>query len=451
MALSAQSKGRIMPQSQPSKYWPVLQRSGKLLEHVKIPGTDLTFAKVIDVLAGIQNDMTQNQWQNHVKDALNGVMAHTTTLVDELKKLNEHLLPEELSEGMLALTERHHLITTANAYLYADFKGIEQDVNFVSLELDEVFVNLRALPERAEAHDDEVGEKLHERLLQGSADEREQLAMELESLDAQSARRSLRKGADAVPLSIDQLVSKPGGAVLLGGPGSGKTTLIKRLARSCALGSDIMRERYPEMPQNLFPIVVSITLFNAWRQDGRGVLDYIKAHLEGLGGQALLEVFDRCWRQDRCLILLDGLDEVAQADHRISSARAVDELYQELHGNRALTTSRIVGYHICRLSLPSQHAVLQPFDREDIGTFVRQWHRAREQARHPESPNFQQAAQDAEALLREIGANANVASLASNPLMLTIIGLIKQRDVRLPRAPGGIVRSGDEHVASQLE
>ena len=52
-----------MPQNQPSKYWPVLQRSGKLLEHVKIPGTDLTFAKVIDILAGVQNDMTQNQWQ----------------------------------------------------------------------------------------------------------------------------------------------------------------------------------------------------------------------------------------------------------------------------------------------------------------------------------------------------------------------------------------------------
>ena len=432
MALSVQSKGRIMPQNQPSKYWPVLQRSGKLLEHVKIPGTDLTFAKVIDVLAGIQNDMTQNQWQNDVKDALNGVLAHTATLVDELKQHNEHLLPEDLSEGMLALTERHHLITTANAYLYADFKGIEQDVNFVSLELDEVFVNLRAAPERAEAHDDDDGEKLRERLLQASADEREQLTMEFESLDAESARRSLRKGADTAPLSIDQLVSKPGGAVLLGGPGSGKTTLIKRLARSCALGPDIMRERYPEMPHNLFPIVVSITLFDAWRQDGRSVLDYIKAHLQQQGGQALLEVFDRCWRQDRCLILLDGLDEVAQADHRISSARAVDELYQELHGNRALTTSRIVGYNICRLSSPSQHAVLQPFDRDDIGTFVRQWHRAREQAWHSESPNFQQAAQDAEALLREIEANVSVASLASNPLMLTIIGLIKQRDVRLP-------------------
>ena len=420
-----------MSQSQTSPLWPVLKRSAKLLDHVKIPGTELTFAKVIDILAGIQDDMTQNQWQDDIKQALNGVLDHTGELVKELHKLNEELSAEELSEGMLELTERHYRRTMANLYLYVDFKGIEQDVRFESLELDAVFVALRLLPEHLDDRDREAGQALRERLLEVGGAEQTSRLQELVTLDAAVQQLTMKPlGTSSQP--IDQVLSAPGGAVMLGGPGSGKTTLIKRLARSCALGQTAMQERYPALPDDLFPVVISITLYNAWRCDGQGVWDYIKDRLHSQGGAALRQVFERFWKRDRCLLLLDGLDEIAQADHRIGSARAVETLYQELHGNRALTTSRIVGYNICRLLVPADHVVLQSFGREDIQTFVRQWHVAREKRVHREAPNLQQAAQEAESLLSEIEANPNVRDLATNPLMLTIIALIKQRDVKLP-------------------
>jgi hypothetical protein len=91
-----------------------------------------------------------------------------------------------------------------------------------------------------------------------------------------------------------------------------------------------------------------------------------------------------------------------------------------------------VGYNVCRLATPARHAVLQPFGPDDIQRFVRQWHNAYEKTAHSQSPDHRRAAQDAQALLDEIRANPHVASLASNPLMLTIIALIKQRDVTLP-------------------
>jgi predicted NACHT family NTPase len=107
-------------------------------------------------------------------------------------------------------------------------------------------------------------------------------------------------------------------------------------------------------------------------------------------------------------------------------------LYLKLHGNRALTTSRIVGYNVCRLATPARHVVLQPFGHDDIERFVRQWHNAYEKTAHGRSPDHQQAARDAQALLDEIHANPHVASLATNPVMLTIIALIKQQHVTLP-------------------
>ena len=68
--------------------------------------------------------------------------------------------------------------------------------------------------------------------------------------------------APAEPQPIDRVLANPGVAVLLGGPGSGKTTLVKRLARSVALGEPAVGERFPAMPAGLLPVVVSITVFD---------------------------------------------------------------------------------------------------------------------------------------------------------------------------------------------
>jgi len=70
-----------MSPSQPSKFWPVLKRSAKLVNHVKIPGTDLTFDKVIDLFAGIQDDITKNKWEDDVKTALDGVRDNSAEMV----------------------------------------------------------------------------------------------------------------------------------------------------------------------------------------------------------------------------------------------------------------------------------------------------------------------------------------------------------------------------------
>ena len=424
-----------MKASEPSKFWPWFKGVARLLKHVKIPGTDLTFGTPIDALIGLQEDVARSKGEDDVRLALNTVRDHTTLIVEALRQQNIDVPFHggQFDDELLALAERVYLADVAGEFRYLEFRGIAQDVRWVSVDLDDVFVDLKVRPERAEDREPAAEREFREAILAAEADERERLERQFEGQDALRALKLSKHAPASQPQPIDRLLAQPGGRVLLGGPGSGKTTLVKRLARSLALGEAAMSQRYPAMPPRLFPLVVPITLFNDWRQGDQGVLHYVEHHLREKGGKALLDVFQRRWGLGECLILLDGLDEVAHTDHRIASAKAADALYQDLAGNRALVTSRIVGYNFWRLAVPADHFLLEPLSRQDVETFCRQWHQAREREVHREAPNPDRARKDAQELIGEIHANPSVASLASNPLMLTIIALIKQRDVRLPQ------------------
>lgn len=403
-----------------SPAWPYLRAIGQALT---IPGTKIGLGTLVEVQDKLDADKTQRE----LTEALNAICVNTSEMVALLKRRSEiEVSEQDLNAAALQLAEVFYLDRVAQQYLYSDFKGIEQMEKLVPLKLDDVFVNLRVRYERA-AGERHAGEaELLERVRQPGPAEWDEVEQRLAELDV-AKLRGKREG-EAQP--IDRVLVRARGVVLLGAPGSGKTTLVKRLARSFALGADTAKERYPELPWS-FPIVVPVAFFDEQR-DGRGVVGHVREQIRLTGGEALVEMFERRWSDGECLILLDGLDEVADAGRRIGCARAVGDLLTHVGKNRVLVTSRQVGYGICRISVPAEHVVLQPFERSDVDSFVKKWHLAYDLAVHPESPDPRQAAADADALIKDIQANPRVESLATNPLMLTIIALIKQQNVTLP-------------------
>ena len=445
-----------MSLSEPSRAWPWIKRIAKT-----VAGTAAVVSPPVGVPAGIavtfltdlQDDLgkTKPQETSDLKHALAAIQQDTAAIVQQLRAEHPELQPDRLRETASGIAEALYLKNLADEFFYADFKGIEQLERFVSLELDEIFVNLKARPERQNDDSDFprrlAEEQVNLALLNRSplmkvldADRQRKLLERAEKIDAELDRLDhepfLKADRRADPVSIDRLLRPPGGVVLLGGPGSGKTTLVKRIARSCALGAETLRLRYPGLPGELFPVVVSITLFD----DSRGardlaeygVVQYVEEKLDERWGPALVQAFLERWAAGQCLLLLDGLDEVAELGRRIGVARAVDGLLQQLGHNRVVVTSRIIGYSICRLSVPADHATLEPFSAEDVATFARQWHRAYDRAVHPQSPRPEQAEREAQSLIDDIRQNPRVADLATNPLMLTIIALIKHQEVTLP-------------------
>lgn len=144
--------------------------------------------------------------------------------------------------------------------------------------------------------------------------------------------------------------------------------------------------------------------------------------------------FDEWLTTGKAVILLDGLDEVADPHLRRRVARLVEGFTSTYAACRYVVTSRIVGYSgPARLSEDYTVTTVRDFTLADVERFLTNWHRlaAISQMGAGESAEGYAAAQTQQ-LLDAIQANERIRDLAINPLMLTVIALVHRDRVKLP-------------------
>jgi hypothetical protein len=135
----------------------------------------------------------------------------------------------------------------------------------------------------------------------------------------------------------------------------------------------------------------------------------------------------------KCLILLDGLDEVADAILREEVVKWVQQQMHIYALNRFLVSSRPFGYR----SNPLSGVMLldvRPFTFEQIQRFVQNWYRANEiMSSQKDDPGVRMRARDdAQDLVRRIQQTPALEALAVNPLLLTMIATIHRYRSTLP-------------------
>jgi energy-coupling factor transporter ATP-binding protein EcfA2 len=280
-------------------------------------------------------------------------------------------------------------------------RGLQTQGTF-TLELDKVFVGLRIAPQNPQ----------------------------------EASTDPLRVGVLAGNRGIwDFLVSKHEAyrcLALVGAPGSGKTTLLQHLALTFAQNR---QRRYDRRCRAFVPVflflrdhVKAITADVAPTL-ARLVTDQEKA--EGLTPPP--DWFERKLLANRCLVLLDGLDEVADADQRKKVSAWVDKQMELYGGNRFVVTSRIHGY---RANPLRQATVLevQPFTTEQVEQFVNSWYLANEILSFGKDDEGVRsaAAKKASDLLRRLRNTPSLAAMALNPLLLTMIATVHRYRAALP-------------------
>jgi hypothetical protein len=184
--------------------------------------------------------------------------------------------------------------------------------------------------------------------------------------------------------------------LVLGEPGAGKTTTLLTLTRECIEQA----ERDPGAP---IPVVLNLS---SWT-DSRPLRDWLADELsEPSNGYYVGKSLARRWLEDhRLLLLLDGLDEVAE-DRRARCVQALHEFVKE-HGVPGLAVCcRTAEYRALPLRLKLGGAVLLlPLEQAQIDAYL--------DAAGPALGGFRGA----------LARNAELRRLSASPLMLSIMTL----------------------------
>jgi len=232
-------------------------------------------------------------------------------------------------------------------------------------------------------------------------------------------------------VDVDEALRRTKRLVVLGDPGAGKTTLLKYLTVICAEGraEDELGLKADGAGSPL-PVFIPLREFAAecaGRDQDYCLLDYLYTHAhEHLLLNLRRGFFEETLEAGRCLVCLDGLDEVWAVGQRRAVTDAVKALAARFPGNRYLVTSRVVGYEEAPLDHRDfTHHTILPLEDDDIREFVRKWYDVRE--RDPV-----QRKRKADDLIATIEREPRIKALAINPLLLTIIALVHRIEAELP-------------------
>jgi energy-coupling factor transporter ATP-binding protein EcfA2 len=211
---------------------------------------------------------------------------------------------------------------------------------------------------------------------------------------------------------------------IIGAPGSGKTTMLKHLA----LITSARSRKLKAMPILLFLRDHAATIGS---DPTVSLIELLSASLKDLPPPKLW--FDRLLNRGKCLVMFDGLDEVADPSLRNKVVTWVEHQVSVYGSNRFLVSSRPNGYRENPLSGFTVLRVL-PFNREQVDRFVRNWYLANELASYQkDDPGVRsEAARGAHELLTRLLSAPALQELGVNPLLLTLIATVHRYRSKLP-------------------
>ncbi len=263
-------------------------------------------------------------------------------------------------------------------------------------------------------------------------------------------RHQRRKGEKPVrPLTAVEALNAPHPArlILLGAPGSGKSTLVNHLAL-CLVGATLS-QNHPDEPQPeggwlarlpawshgaLLPIRLILRDFAEYegvQTASEGSVGVLLAYLTRLleAHCQALEVVKEDLTKGRAILLFDGLDEVVREPALSRVVETITAAATTYPRCPVLVTCRVLDYQANRRrQIPGfRVATLADLSPEQITAFVAAWYAEIERT-------GRQMLGTSSGLQQAIASRPELRSLARSPLLLTMMAIVHAGKGELPHA-----------------
>ncbi len=213
------------------------------------------------------------------------------------------------------------------------------------------------------------------------------------------------------------------GSIILGDPGSGKTTHLKRLLLECL-------DPGPEklgLPKDMLPVFLPLRELEDLE---KGLDAFIQKQMESPHLNVASDFGKQLLKRGNLLFLLDGLDEVTFLARREQVARWITKallLHKDCH---FIVTCRFAGYSPgVKLESGLLELHILPFTAQQAEAFIANWYNIVERLLAKDLTQVEAIAREkAESLIKIIRSrdfrSSRVAELTRNPLLLTNICLV---------------------------
>lgn len=219
--------------------------------------------------------------------------------------------------------------------------------------------------------------------------------------------------------SLTDLISNEDRLVILGDPGSGKTTFLFKLVHDIATKPRWVRSV-------TVPFLIVLRDYAPYHRNGRSIIEYIVQTCKVPYSIAVgPETIEYILLNGRGLVCFDGMDELLDTSYRHQIVAAIEGFSHHYPNVKVITTSRRIGYAEAALDENLFQSVeIGPFNSAQITDYVEKWFRldgsVGENKRKSLADTF-------------LSDSSSLGDLTSNPLMLSLMCGLYAFEGYLPR------------------